>query len=115
MPQWIVRDYFARRGHAAFHSDQIIPSRCALLGYSLQHMRIEGYLVPVFFLQVDQQPQVGAEAFDAGAAILTDFFHAQLQKFLQPNLAPLGRTIIECCMQGGTVQDFEKVLDITDS
>ena len=33
MPQWIAREYLARRGTARFTPDQIRPARCALLGY----------------------------------------------------------------------------------
>jgi len=110
MPQWLVRDYLARRGHARFGSDQITASRCPLLGYALQTMRIEGSMMPRWFLQVDTQPEVGPEAYDSGARILTDFFHEQLEKYMQPDLDGLGREIIECCLSGGSVEDFASLL-----
>jgi hypothetical protein len=110
MPQWLVRDYLARRGLAPFQSDQIVPSRCPLLGYALQSMRIEGTSIHHWFLEVDTQPEVGPEAFDEGAKILSDFFHRELSKFLQPELAPGGREIIECCMDNGSVEDYEKLM-----
>jgi len=110
MPQWIVRDYLARKGHADFHSDQIVPARCSLLGYSLKNMRIEGMMIPPFFLQVDKQPEVGEAAFDVGAQMLADFFQGQLNKYLQSQLDPLGRQIIECCLSAGTVSDYERLL-----
>lgn len=110
MPQWIVRDYLARKGHADFHNDQIVPARCPLLGYSLKNMRIEGMMIPQLFLQVDKQPEVGEAAFDTGAQILADFFHEQLNQYLQPQLDPLGRQIIECCLSGGTVADYDRLL-----
>jgi hypothetical protein len=108
MPQWIVRDYLARKGNANFQSDQVTPARCALLGYSLQNMRIEGMTIPQYFLQVDKQAEIGEAAFDAGAQMLADFFHQQLNKYLQPQLDPLGRQIIECCLNGGSVTDYER-------
>ncbi len=114
MPQWLVRDYLARRGHARFTSDQTVPSRCPLLGYALQSMRIEGSMVPRWFLQVDTQPEVGPDAYDAGARILTDFFHEQLRKYLQPDLDVLGRRIIDCGLSGGTVADFAALLEGED-
>lgn len=114
MPQWVVRDYLARRGHASFHSDQIVPSRCPLLGYSLQNMRIEGTFIPRWFLQVDSQPEIGTEAYDAGARMLKEFFDNQLKKFLQPELDPMGRSIIECCLNGGTVADYEGFMENAD-
>jgi hypothetical protein len=114
MPQWLVRDYLARRGHAHFQTDQIVPSRCSLLGYSLQSMRIEGVMVPRAFLQVDTQPEVGPEAYDKGAQILTEFFHTQLKKFIQPDLDKTGRAIIDCCLSGGSVEQYSQLMNQTN-
>jgi hypothetical protein len=113
MPEWIVRDYLARRGHARFQPEQLTPSRCPLLGYSLQTMRIEGTHIPRWFLQVETQPEVGPEAFDEGARILTEFFHHQLEKYLHPDLDPLGRDIIDCCLSGGTLDDYLRFIEGT--
>ena len=110
MPQWLARDYLARRGHARFLSDQLVPARCSLLGYALRDIRIEGITVPQPFFQVDSQPEVGPEAYDAGARILTEFFHEQIRKFLQPDLHPLGRGIIERCLSDGAVEDYEQFI-----
>ncbi|MBN1632154.1 MAG: DUF4914 family protein [Thermoleophilia bacterium] len=106
MPQWLARDYLARRGIARFRPGQLSPSRCPLLGYSLTNMRIEGVPILPQFLQVETQPEVGLEAYDAGAAQLTDFFERHLQVYLTPALDPKGREIIECCLRGGSVQDY---------
>lgn len=114
MPQWLVREYLARRGHARFNASQIVPSRCSLLGYSLQSMRIEGVMIPRWFLQVDTQPEVGTEAFDKGAEMLTEFFHSQIKKFLQPDLDQTGRDIINCCLAGGSVEDYRKFMKEAD-
>jgi hypothetical protein len=110
MPQWLMRDYLARRGMAPFHSDQLAPSRCPLLGYALQNMRIEGAMIHHWFLEVDTQPEVGPEAYDEGARILTEFFHRQLKKFLHPELDPDGRKIVECCLDGGSVEQYESLI-----
>lgn len=115
MPQWLARDYLARRGHAKFRSDQLVSSRCPLLGYSLQNMRIEGTMVPQWFLQPDTQPEIGPEAYDAGASILTKFFHEEIKKFLAPDLDKLGREIIDCCLSGGEVSSYEKFIGKTDA
>ena len=114
MPQWLVRDYLARRGHAHFNPSQITPSRCSLLGYSLQKMRIEGVMLPRWFLQVDTQPEVGPDAFDQGSEILTNFFHTQLKKYIHADLDPLGRNIIDCCLDGGTVEDYQRFMEEVD-
>ncbi len=114
MPQWLVRDYLARRGHSRFRPEQITPSRCSLLGYSLQNMRIEGTTIPQWFLQVDKQPEVGVAAYDEGTRILTEFFHQQLKKYLEPGLDATGRKIIECCLSGGTVEDYKTFMPEAD-
>lgn len=107
MPQWLAREYLARRGSAKFRSDQLEPSRCPLLGYSFFSLQVEGRMIPRWFLQVNTQPEVGNEGYDAGAKILTEFFHKQLNEFLHEDLEPLGRKIIECCLNGGSVEDYE--------
>ena len=114
MPEWLTRDYLARRGHARFQHDQLKPSRCSLLGYALDRIRIEGTTIPRWFLQVEKQEEVGEEAYDKGAAILTDFFHRQIEKFLEPELNDLGRKIIECCLSGGNIEDYDALIESAD-
>lgn len=113
MPNWIARDYLARRGHARFREEQIKPARCPLLGYALNSIRIEGTAIPSWFLQVETQPEVGIEGYDRGAEMLTEFFREQLQMFLEPGLDSLGREIIECCLDGGDVKQFAALLHPT--
>ena len=110
MPQWIAREYLARRGTAKFRPEQLVPARCPLLGYALASMQVEGTHLQHDFLRVDEQPDVGADGYDAGAKILQGFFHKELEKFLQPELLDVGRKIIECCMDGGSVTDYEALL-----
>lgn len=113
-PQWLARDYLARRGHARFLSDQLAPARSPLLGYALKSMRIEGALIPPWLLQVDLQPEVGPAAYDEGARRLRQFFHEQLATFLEPDLDAIGRQIIECCLSDGSVYDYEQLLGLSD-
>lgn len=108
MPQWLARDYLARKGMARFGRDQVVPARCPLLGYALKYMRIEGISVADFFLRVERQPEVGVEGYDAGAEILHSFFNEHAAAFLDPDLTPVGRSIIECCLSGGTLEDYEQ-------
>jgi hypothetical protein len=110
MPQWIAREYLARRGHAPFKPGQLQPARCPLLGHALVNLTVEGAAITRWFLQVDLQPEVGDEAYDRGAEILNAFFCRELREFLHPDLSPLGRKIIECCLQGGAVADYEALL-----
>ncbi len=107
MPQWLTRDYLARRGSANFHREQIKDARCSLLGYALKTMRIEGTLIAHWFLEVDTQPEVGEDGYDEGTKILKDFFTDNLSQFLKPELNALGRQIIECCLDNGNAGDYE--------
>jgi len=106
MPQWMAREYLARRGGANFTSEQIVVARCPLLGYAMKAMMVEGQTIGNWFLRVDKQPEVGEDAYDKGAEILTQFFHEQLTTFLKSNLMPEGKKIIECCLEGGTIEDY---------
>jgi hypothetical protein len=110
MPQWLAREYLARRGGARFRHDQIVPARCPLLGYAMHSMQIEGTLTPHWLLEVDTQPEVGPAGYDQGARILYEFFRRELSLFLEPDLDDLGRQIISCCLDGGTLPDFEQLL-----
>lgn len=110
-PQWIAREYLARRGNSKFKEEQIRKARCPLLGYTLYTMQIEGVSIPRWFLQVDTQPEVGEEAYDEGAKILKEFFYKELNKYLkETSLNPLGRKIIECCMNNGTLDDYLELI-----
>ena len=110
MPQWLTREYLARRGVAKFKPDQIRPARCPLLGHALQHLTLEGKSVSNWFLQVNTQPEVGDAAYDEGAEILTNFFHQHIKEFMVDALHPLGKTIIECCLDGGQVNDYQALI-----
>jgi hypothetical protein len=110
MPQWISREYLGRRGVARFHRHQLQPSRCPLLGYAFNSMQVEGTPIPQIFLQVDTQPEVGAEGYDAGAEILQQFFEQKLESFLHPDLDPLGKEIITCCLDKGNAKDYDDLM-----
>lgn len=110
MPQWIAREYLARRGGARFHAGQVQPSRCPLLGYALKSVVVEGQTIPGILLRVETQKEVGPAAYDLGALQLTNFFHQELEQFLEADLMPLGRQIIECCLAGGAVEDYARLL-----
>ena len=112
MPQWLTREYLARRGGAKLTSSQVLEARCPLLGYVMKSMMIEGQTIPPMFLRVERQAEVGEEAYDAGAKILYEFFRKQLADFDVPDLMHEGKAIIQCCLDGGTVGDYLSVLDM---
>jgi hypothetical protein len=110
MGQWIAREYLARRGLARFRPEQLTLARCPLLGYALNSLTVEGSGLAHWFLEVDSQPEVGPEAYDIGAQQLRDFFLKILQEYDQDAMDPLGRRIIECFRDNGSVTDYESLV-----
>lgn len=108
-PQWIAREYLARRGAAEFDPAKLVDARCPLLGRTPQTIQVEGQVVGHWFLQVETQPEVGEAGYDRGAEILTSFFHEQIAKYLNDDLDPKAREIIQACLDGATVADYERL------
>jgi len=110
MPQWISREYIARRGSAKFKQEHLIEARCSLLGYGLESLKIDGQYIRRSFLQPERQQEVGREGYDAGAAILTDFFEKELSQYDTGELDPLGQQIIALFRKGASVKDYENLI-----
>ena len=108
-PQWIAREYLTRRGSAEFNPGQVLDARCSLLGRTPRTIQVEGQVIGHWFMQVDTQPEVGEEAYDKGAAILTKFFHEQIRKFIDDDLDKKALQIINACLDGATVTDYEEL------
>ena len=112
MPQWITREYLARRGSAKFPADQLVASRSHLLGYAMDSVKIDGTYLPKGLLQTNLQYEVGEKGFDKGAAQLYKFFRQELKKFNNNRLDPMGRQLIECCLDNGNTQDYDAIIPI---
>jgi hypothetical protein len=113
-PQWIMREYLARRGSNPFRPEALIPARCPLLGYAMRSVSVEGVAIPTWFLRTETQPQVGEVAYDAGADKLREFFGEQLNQFLHDDdLHPYGRRIIERCLAGADIDAYERLSEVT--
>ena len=109
-PQLLMREYLTRRGNAKLRHDQLRPARCPLLGYELNYLTIEGSPIPTRFLKVYRQAEVGDAGYEKGAAILRDFFRKELVTFLEPDLLPLGRKIINACLEDCGVDEYARIL-----
>lgn len=109
-PEWIAREYIARRGSVRFRPERLFTARCPLLGYGLPGLRVNGQKIPKGLLSVHDQLEVGTEGYDAGARILVDFFKKELEQYCTNELSPLGRKIIDICMSDGSVEDYADVL-----
>ncbi len=107
MPQWLAREYLARRGVSRFRPEQLVPARCPLLGRAMTSLQVEGSNIDPGLLQVERQEHVGQRAYDEGARQLQAFFEKELSAYLEPDLDPLGREIIECCLGGGGLDDYQ--------
>jgi hypothetical protein len=105
-PQWIAREYIARRGSAKFKPEHLKEARCTLLGYGLESLKVDGQYIRKAFLQPERQQEVGTDGYDKGAAILVDFFKKEASKFMTPELDPLGKQIIECLLRDAPLQDY---------
>lgn len=108
-PQWITREYLARRGSAPFSQGQLLDARCPLLGRTPRTIQVESQVIGHWFLQVETQPEVGEEGYDKGAEILTQFFHDQIKQFLDDDLDPKAKEIIQACLDGATAADYERL------
>jgi hypothetical protein len=111
-PQLFMREYLTRRGNAKLRKDQYQGARCPLLGYELNYLTIEGVKIPSRFLQVYKQPEMEKSGYDQGAEKLFDFFKQELPQYLTPELDPKGREIIEACLNGASVEDYERILTV---
>ena len=105
-PQWVAREYISRRGSAKFNMDQLKEARCTLLGYGLESLKVDGQYIRTSFLQPEKQSKLGTEGYDAGAAILIDFFKSEAAKYNTEELNPLGKKIIECVLRDAPLQDY---------
>ncbi|BCJ94766.1 DUF4914 domain-containing protein [Anaerocolumna cellulosilytica] len=110
MPQWIAREYIARRGGAKFKPEHLVEARCKLLGYCQDSLKIDGHYIRKAFLQPEMQSEVGIEGYDKGAAMLTNFFKSELIKFNTDDLDPIGKKILECFFNDGSLDDYNEIL-----
>lgn len=110
MAEWVIREYLARRGQASFKKLNPKPARHPLGGYIPENIHVEGTPISKKFFDVTKQPQIEEEGYDAGAKMLEDFFKDELKLYLKSDLHPLGKAIIMCCMDNGSVDDYEKLI-----
>lgn len=110
MPQWIAREYISRRGSAKFKPEHFIESRCSLLGFSLDSVKIDGHYIRKSFLQPELQKELGTEGYDEGAKMLVDFFKEEIVKFNTPELNPIGKQIIELFLNDASVEDYTQII-----
>ena len=115
MPQWLMREYLARRGGVRFARRELLPARSPLAGFALSRFVYEGRAFNPGLLRVELQSEVGPGAYDAGARILQTFFEKELHPYIKTgSIDPLGKSIIECCLQGGSVEEYLSLMPVDD-
>ncbi len=107
--EWLTREYLSRKGGVKLEHEKVSAARCSLFGYSLDAMKLDGHKIRKEFLHPELQPEVGIEAYDKGASILTNFFKEELKKFNTPELDELGQKIINLVMNDAPVEEYEKL------
>ncbi|MEN2997571.1 MAG: DUF4914 family protein [Brevinematia bacterium] len=111
--EWITREYLARRGGVRFSKEELVKSRGVLLGYSLKEFIFEGQEIDIGFVRVELQPLVGEQGYDEGYKQLYDFFVSKTLPFYEsPELDPIGKKILSCLYDKGSIEDFESILNI---
>lgn len=108
--QWATREYLSRRGGCKFKRDTLKDAKCPILGYVPESIKIDGMVMPKGLLNVNMQPEVGNEAYKIGAKMLTDFFKKELQKYNTENLNPLGKEIIQACMNDADLNTYYNLI-----
>lgn len=108
--QWATREYLARRGGLNFKKEKLDEARCPILGYVPHSIKLDGTTVHKGFLHIHMQNEVGEDAYDVGAKMLTDFFKKEISQYLTDDISPLGRKIIETCLNDGTVEDYYNLI-----
>lgn len=109
--QWLSREYVSRRGGVHFKKGKLLPCRCPLLGYSPKELTFNGHPIPKGLLRVEEQIEVGEEAYDKGAIELTKFFKQELEYYKEDTqLTSLGRQIIDVCLNNGSIDDYIQVM-----
>ena len=73
-------------------------------------IHVEGQQIPRWMFHVNLQRELHDEIYDTGAAQLQEFAAAELQQYLVDDLEPQGREIIECLVDGGSVEDFDRLM-----
>ena len=107
MGEWVSREYLARHIGDGEARSTLVPARCALFGYALDEMKLDGQYRPSDL----PAPRDAVEARHRGLRRRREDPHRLLQGAghavsSRDDLDPLGRQIIECCLHDGTLDDY---------
>ncbi len=109
-PQWIARACLARANRSTIPPDKLVAARCPLLGRHPRNLQLEGQTIETAFFDVSAQSEVGVDAYDTGAKLLTQFFNEQLEQFRHPELVPLGEQMITACLDDASIEQYDSLV-----
>ena len=101
----LSRKYLARH-LGTVKAKHLVPARCPIFCCCLDEMKLDGQYIRPAFLRPETQTRLGEAGCDAGAKILTDFIKEELKQFVCDDLDPLGKKIIDCVMNDGSLDDY---------
>ena len=67
---------------------------------------MDGQQISSWLLRPERQAALGVEGYDKGAKILYDFFAKELEIYDTEELHPVGKEILECFRNNGTIEDY---------
>ena len=73
---------------------------------ALKEMKVDGQHISSRFLRPEKQAALGEEGYDKGAEILYNFFEKELAVYDTEELHPIGKQILECFYNRGTIEDY---------
>jgi hypothetical protein len=108
--EWMSREYLSRI-ELPIKKDNVTEARCPILGYSFNEIEFEGNTIQRSLLRTEYQEEIGEAGYDAGAKQLTDFFKKELEVYRNdPDLAPIGKKIIDTFFANGSVSDYLAII-----
>ena len=96
----------ADRALVVINTEPISIRGCKNIKARLDEMKIDGQYIRVTFLRPELQSKLGYAGYDAGAKILTDFIKEQVQQFISDELDPVGRRIIDLCLNDAPLEEY---------
>ncbi|MBI9098333.1 MAG: DUF4914 family protein [Spirochaetaceae bacterium] len=110
MSEWMGRSILTAAKDDFFEKENLLEARSPLLGYTPKRAKVHNFDIPEGFLRVETQSEVGPDAYDQGAKMLTDFFKEEVSQFLEDDLDPLGKKIIELFLSDAPIKDYEGLI-----
>lgn len=105
MGEWLSREYLARH-LGTVRAKHLVPARCALFGYALDEMKLDGQFVRQTFLRPETRPSSAPRATTPARRSSPISSRSRSRSSSATISTPLGKEIIDCCLHDGTLDDY---------